>query len=68
MIGDWGEKLFYECVACLCLRFATLLPGVADFMAIGFTMGMMTVWFALPFDSFKFVWESENGYFTTALV
>ena len=45
-----GEKIFYECVACVCLTFGTILLVIAFFMALGFLMGVMTTSFALPIN------------------
>ena len=36
------KKIFYECVACVCLTFGTVFLVIAFFMAIGFLMGVMT--------------------------
>ena len=56
-----GKKLYYECVACVCLIFGLSLLVIPILMAIGFLMGVMTVSFALPNDLYKFLWNSKNG-------
>ena len=56
----WGKKIFYECVACVCLTFGTLFLVTGFFMALGFLMGVMTISFALPIDLYKTLWISEN--------
>ena len=55
-----GKKIFYECVACVCLTFGIIILVIAFFMAIGFLMGVMTISFALPIDLYKFLWNSKN--------
>ena len=57
----WGKKIFYECVACVCLIFGTIFSNIAFFMALGFLIGVMTISFALPNDLYKSLWNSENG-------
>ena len=57
----WFEKIFYECVACVCLTIGTIFLVIAFFMALGFLMGVLTVSFALPIDLYKSLWNSENG-------
>ena len=64
MTTAWSKKLFFECVACVCLTFGTILLVIALFMAIGFSMGVMAISFALPIDLYKSLWDSENGYCT----
>ena len=59
-----GKKFFYECVACVCLTFGNVFLAIAFFMALVFSMGVMTISFALPIDLHKSLWNSENGYFT----
>ena len=56
----WGKKIFYECVACVCLTFGTIFLVIVFFMALGFLMGVMTISFALPIDLYKTLWISEN--------
>ena len=56
-----GKKIFYECVACVCLTFGTIFLVIALFMALGFLMGVMTISFALPIDFYKSLWNSDNG-------
>ena len=57
----WGKKVFYECVACVCLTFGTIFLVIAFFMALGFLMGVMTILFALPIDLYKSLWNLETG-------
>ena len=61
MTMAWGKKIFYECVACVCLSFGTIFLVIAFFMALGLLMGVMIISFALPIDLYKFLWNSENG-------
>ena len=61
MTMAWGKKIFYECVACVCLSFGTIFLAIAFFMALGFLMGVLTLSLALPIDLFKSLWISENG-------
>ena len=56
-----GEKIFYECVACVCLTFGTIFLVIAFFMALGFLVALLTISFALPIDLYKSLWTSENG-------
>ena len=53
---DWGKKIFYECVACVCLTFAIIFLLIAFFMTLGFLMDVMTISFALPSDLYKSLW------------
>ena len=55
------KRLFYECVACVCLTIGTMFLFIAFFMALGFLLGVLTISFALPIDLFKALWISENG-------
>ena len=55
------KKIFYECVACVCLTFGTIFLNIAFFMALGFLVGVMTISFELPVDLYKSLWNSENG-------
>ena len=57
----WGQKVFFECVACVCLTFGRIFLVMDSFMATGFLMGVMTISFALPNDLHKSLWISENG-------
>ena len=50
-----GKRIIYECVACVCLTFVTLLLVIAFFMAIEILMGVMSESFALPIDFYKFL-------------
>ena len=59
-----GKKIFYVCVACVCLTFGTIFLVIAFFMALGFWVGVMTVAFALPIALHKSLWNSENGLLT----
>ena len=61
MTTTWCKRFFYECVACVCLTFATLFFFIAFFMALGFFMSVMTMLIALPIDLYKALWNSENG-------
>ena len=45
-----GKKIFYECVAGVCLTFGTIFSVIAFLLANGFLMGAMTISFALPTD------------------
>ena len=62
-----GKKNFYECAACVCLTFGTIVLLIAFFMALGFLVGVMTVSFALTIDLYKSLWNSENGSITKIL-
>ena len=57
----WGEKIFYGCVACVCLTFGTIFLVIAFFMEIEFFMGVMTLCFALAIDLNKSLWNSKIG-------
>ena len=61
MTTVWVRKLFYECVACVCLTFGTTYLAFAFFMALGLLMGVMTISIALPIDLYKSLWNSEDG-------
>ena len=61
MTTAWCEKIFYECVACVCLTFGTIFLVFAFFMGIGFLMGVMIISIAPPTHLYKFLWNSENG-------
>ena len=61
MMMVWGEKILYECVACVCFAFSTIFLVIAFFMALGFLKGVMILSFALPIDLNKSRWNSENG-------
>ena len=56
-----GEKIFYECVACVCLAFGTIFLVIAFFMALGFLVGLMTISIAVQINLYKFLWNSKNG-------
>ena len=55
------EKVFYECVACVCLTIGTIVLLIAFFMALGFLKVVLTISFALPVDLYKSLWNSEIG-------
>ena len=57
----WSKKIFYECVACVCLTFGTIFLVIAFLTAIKFLMVVMTISFALSFDLYKSFWISEIG-------
>ena len=61
MTMAWGEKIFYECVACVCLTFDIIFLVIAFFMALGFLMGVMTISIALPMGLYKTPCISRNG-------
>ena len=63
----WGEKVFHQCVAFVCLTFGSIFLVIAFFMALGFLMAGMTISFALPIDLYKTLWNSETVYFTKIL-
>ena len=46
-----SRKLFYECVASVCLTFGTIFLFIELFLAIGFLMGVMNISVALPIAS-----------------
>ena len=56
-----GKKIFYECVACVCLTIGTIFLVLAFFMALGSLVGVMTISFALPIDLYESLWNSEYG-------
>ena len=62
-VGLWlgVKRLFYECVACVCLRIGTTFLLIAFFMALVFPMGVLTISIALPIDLYKSLCISENG-------
>ena len=46
----------------MCLsHFGKIFLVLAFFMALGFLMGVMTISIVLPIDSYKSLWNSENG-------
>ena len=63
----WYKKIFYECVACVCLTIGTIFLVIAFFMALGFLMGVLTISFALPIDLYQSLSNSEYGKFTMIL-
>ena len=56
-----SKKLFYECMAFVCLICGTIFLVFGFFMAIGFLMGAMTISFALAIDICKYLRNSESG-------
>ena len=56
-----GKKIFYECVACVCLTFGTISFVIAFFMALGSLVVAMTISFALSIVLYKCLCNSENG-------
>ena len=56
----WCKKIFYECVACVCLTIGTSFLVFTFFMVLGFLLGVLTISFALPIDLYKTLWNSEN--------
>ena len=61
MTTSWGKKkVFYECVAYVCLTFGTIFLVIAFFMALGCLMRVMTLPFAVSIDLYKSLWNSEN--------
>ena len=56
-----GKKIFYECVACVCLTIGTTYLVIAFFMPLGFLLDKMTISFALLIDVYKNIWNSEKG-------
>ena len=61
MTMAWNKKIFYGCVAYVCLAFGLILLVIAFSLAFGFLMGVMTISFALTTDLYKPLWNSENG-------
>ena len=55
------KKIKYECVACVCLTYRTILLVIAFFIATGFSMSVMTISFAILFDLVKILCTSESG-------
>ena len=49
----WREKIFYECVACVCLTIGAIFLVIAFFMALVFLLGVLTISFALPIGFYK---------------
>ena len=57
-----GKKIFYQCVAFVCLTFGTIFLVIAFFKALGFLVDVMTISFALPINLlYKSLWNTENG-------
>ena len=56
-----GKKIFYECLACVCLTFGSVFLVIAFLMAIGFLMGVMTISLALPIKLYKSLCNWKNG-------
>ena len=57
----WCKKIFYESVACVCATIGAIFLVIAFFMALRFLLGVLTISFALPIDSYKSLWNSEKG-------
>ena len=57
----WCKKIFYECVACVCLTIGTIFFVITFFMALGFLLDVLTISFALPIDLHKTLWKSKYG-------
>ena len=55
-----GKKVWYECVAFVCLTFGTTFLVIVFLMAIGSLMGVMTILFALLIDLYKSPWKLKN--------
>ena len=55
------RKIFYGCVAFVCLTIGTIFLVIAFFMVLGFLLGVLAISFALPIDSYKSLWKSEIG-------
>ena len=55
----WGEKLFFEYVACVRLTIRTIFLLIEFFMAIGSLRGVMTISFELPTELYKCLWNSK---------
>ena len=53
--------MFYEGVACVWHTIGTIILVFQFFMAIGFSMGVTTVSYALPIVSYKSFWNSQKG-------
>ena len=49
MTMAWGKK----CLVRVRLTFGTIILVIAFFLAIGFLVGVLTIWFALPIDLYK---------------
>ena len=61
MTMAWGKNILYECVACVCLTFGTIILLIAFFMALGFLVGVMNISIALPIDLYKSLWNTEKS-------
>ena len=61
MTTGWGKNIFYERVAYICLTFRTIFLVFPFWKAIGFSIDVMTISFALPIDLYKPLWNSKNG-------
>ena len=60
MTMAWGKN-FITSVWHVFVSFGTIFLVIAFFMALGFSMGVMTKSFALPIDLYKSLWNSGNG-------
>ena len=56
-----GKKIFYECVACVCLTFGIMFLLIAFIVVLGFLMGVVSISFALPIDLHKSLSNSDNA-------
>ena len=56
-----SKKIFYECVACVCLLIGAVFLVIAFFLALGLLMGVFTISISIPFDFYKSLWNSKNG-------
>ena len=43
----WCKKIFYEFVACVCLKIGTIFLVIAFFMALAFLLGVLALSFLL---------------------
>ena len=42
-----SQKIFYECVVCVCRTIGTIFLLIVFFLTLGFLMGVLTISFAL---------------------
>ena len=55
----WCKKMFYECVAPVCLKIGTIFLLIVFIMALGFLMGVLTISIAIPIELYKSLWSSK---------
>ena len=55
-----GKKTIYECVACHCLTFGTILLVIPFSLAIGFLMAVINMSIAVPIDFYIALPISES--------